>query len=376
MHLWLLTSSYPRIPEESLNAGVLARDLALSLRELGHRITVVTPDKPGGIVLDPGLDVVRLPWFSPTVAMADLSPSRPVDLVRILSLFARARSTLRRALARDRPGGAVALWALPSGIFARWAKRWHGVPYVVWLLGSDVWQAPSYPFGPTLLRKIIEDSTAAYADGTELASEARKLTGQRVEFLPSIRRLPPPPASLPEPADVLYVGRYHRNKGPDVLIRAFAVVHRARPEATLRLHGEGELGAEMIRQVQDLGLQKVVTIQGALSAVGLAAAMASATVLAIPSRIESIPLILGDAIQAGLPVVASDAGDMGDLVRRHKLGLTVPPDDPEALARALLAMLASPWPREACAPPPPIAPEDIAGTLVTPLARAGTAGRI
>ena len=45
----------PRVPEESLNTGVLARHLALSLLQLDHRVTVVTPNKPVGIALDPSL---------------------------------------------------------------------------------------------------------------------------------------------------------------------------------------------------------------------------------------------------------------------------------------------------------------------------------
>lgn len=372
MRVWLITSSYPRAPEESVNAGVLARDLALSLRQLGHRVTVVTPEKLGGIVLDPGLEAVRLPWFRPTVAMADLSAWRPVDLIRALSLFALARPALRRALASERPDGVLALWALPSGIFARWVRRWSGVPYVVWLLGSDVWKAASYPLGTSLLRKVLEDSSAAYADGTELAAEATRLTGRAVEFLPSARRLPPPPAQLPDAVDVLFVGRYHPNKGPDVLIEAFAAVHRARPEATLRLHGEGMLRPELETWVERLGLKDVVTVAGPLSAVGVAGAMASAKVLAIPSRIESIPLILGDAVQAGLPVVASAVGDVGEMVCRDKLGLTVAPNDPEALAAALLAMLDSAKRLEPSSHVASITPEGIAETLVTRLIQAGS----
>jgi len=78
---------------------------------------------------------------------------------------------------------------------------------VVWPLGSDVWKAPSYPGGTRLLGKVNGDSSGAYADGTELAAQAVRLTGEPVEFLPSVRRLPRPPASLPDPVDVLFVGR-------------------------------------------------------------------------------------------------------------------------------------------------------------------------
>lgn len=297
----------------------------------------------------------------------DLSAKEPMDVIRVLSLFVLARPALRRALAWERPDGVLALWALPSGILARWVKRWSGVPYVVWLLGSDVWKAPSWPYGTSLLHKVLADANAAYADGAELAAQATRLTGEPIEFLPSIRRLPPPPASLPDTVDVLFVGRYHPNKAPDLLIEAFAGVHRIRPDATLRLHGEGTLRSKLKQQVERLGLEDVVAVDGPLSAVGVAGAMASARVLAIPSRIESIPLILGDAIQAGLPVVASAVGDMGNLVCRYKLGLTVPPNDAEALAAALLVMLDPSQRLEAPSSPPLMTPEGIAETLVARL---------
>jgi Glycosyl transferases group 1 len=68
-------------------------------------------------------------------------------------------------------------------------------------------------------------------------------------------------------------------------------------------------------------------------------------------------------MQAGLPVVASAVGDMRELVVRQKLGLTVPPNDPQALAAAILAMLDSPG-LQAPSVPPLITAEGIARTLI------------
>jgi glycosyltransferase involved in cell wall biosynthesis len=58
----------------------------------------------------------------------------------------------------------------------------------------------------------------------------------------------------------------------------------------------------------------------------------------IPSRQESIPVILSDALQLGRPVIVSDVGDMGTLVRRHHAGIVVPPGDSHALAEAMLTL--------------------------------------
>ena len=58
--------------------------------------------------------------------------------------------------------------------------------------------------------------------------------------------------------------------------------------------------------------------------------------LVIPSRADSIPLVLGDAIQARLPVVVTDVGDAAGLVRRHQIGVVVEGVDPEGIARGII----------------------------------------
>jgi glycosyltransferase involved in cell wall biosynthesis len=335
MRLWVVSPSYPSHPKESINAGVLARDLALHAAASGHEVVVVTPDKPGGLRVDAGLGALPIPWIAPTTRMSDLSARRPLDLLRILSLFVAARATLSEAARRRPPDAILALWALPSGIFARWVAKSRGVPYAVWLLGSDVWNAPSYPGGVRTLRRVLADATARFADGRELAGRALELTGQEVAFLPSIRRLPPAEPDPFAPADLLFVGRFHRNKGPDVLLEAFAMLAEERPSLTLRLHGSGELEPWLLEQSAAPALAGRVVIGRPLSAAELAGALAATRLLVIPSRVESIPLILGDAAQSGTRVVATAVGDMPEVINELDLGELAAPGDPSDLARAI-----------------------------------------
>jgi glycosyltransferase involved in cell wall biosynthesis len=60
----------------------------------------------------------------------------------------------------------------------------------------------------------------------------------------------------------------------------------------------------------------------------------------IPSRSESIPMVFSEALQAGKPLVVTDVGDMGTLVRRYGLGKVVPPERPDLLAQAMREMAA------------------------------------
>lgn len=339
MKLWVITTSYPRRPDESINAGVLARDLALTLSDLGHDVSVIAPEKPGGIEFDASLTGRTIPWWRPTLAMADLSAKNPLHILSIASLFASAWKTLRSAARQDRPDGIIALWALPSGIFARWVHRWAKTPYVVWMLGSDVWKADKYPGGVRALRSCLEDANGAFADGRELADQAFRLTGVATEFVASARRFPAVERAVRHGENLLFVGRYHLNKGADVLLEALSKVVVTRPSVRLAMHGSGELQEYLHGMSERLGLTTNATIGPPLSADELAKAMSVADILVIPSRVDSIPLILGDAVQARVPVVATQTGDMGELVADLGIGLTAQPGDPDSLARAILQML-------------------------------------
>jgi glycosyltransferase involved in cell wall biosynthesis len=63
--------------------------------------------------------------------------------------------------------------------------------------------------------------------------------------------------------------------------------------------------------------------------------MAACDCLVIPSRNESIPIVFSEALQAGLPMLVTDVGDMGELARRHGLAAPITPSDAGALASAM-----------------------------------------
>jgi len=338
VRVWVITTSYPRSPDEAINAGVLARDLALDFHEMGHDVRVVTPRKPGGVEKDLVLDLTEIPWFSPTLTMSDLDPRHPRDLLAIVSLIVSSRWTMWSLARADQPDVIVALWAVPSGFMARWAARPH-TQRAVWLLGSDVWNASRYPFGRQLLKSALSGVSGVYADGADLVEETTRLTGIVPEFLPSVRRLPGVARDKPRDNRILFVGRYHVNKGPDLLLDATAQILEEFPDVTLAMHGTGPL-RDLLRERADVSdLRDHVSIGGPLSADEVASAMADAATLAIPSRVDSIPLVLGDAAQVGIPVVATDVGSLGHAVAAHDLGVVCPTATVDQIASGLAAAL-------------------------------------
>jgi glycosyltransferase involved in cell wall biosynthesis len=70
--------------------------------------------------------------------------------------------------------------------------------------------------------------------------------------------------------------------------------------------------------------------------------IAELDILAVPSRSDGTPLVVGEAMTAGVPVVASRVGGLPDQVTHRRTGLLVDPEDPEGLATVLVSLLLAP----------------------------------
>jgi glycosyltransferase involved in cell wall biosynthesis len=148
---------------------------------------------------------------------------------------------------------------------------------------------------------------------------------------------------LSERPTVVFAGRLVREKGADVLLRAFVAVAREIPSARLVLAGDGPERSELERAIRDLGLTERVTLAGALSFEAVQESFRGAWVQAVPSRWpEPFGMVAAEAMMRGTAVVASDSGGLREIVREGGTGFLVPPGDDEALAPALLRLLRDP----------------------------------
>jgi glycosyltransferase involved in cell wall biosynthesis len=86
-------------------------------------------------------------------------------------------------------------------------------------------------------------------------------------------------------------------------------------------------------------LKENVTIQGPVDPYTMAALLQQCHSLILPSRIESIPVILSDALQLNCSLIVTDVGDMGRLVRSYRAGIVVDKESPEKLKEAILDQL-------------------------------------
>jgi glycosyltransferase involved in cell wall biosynthesis len=159
---------------------------------------------------------------------------------------------------------------------------------------------------------------------------------------------PAPMDHTEDPARIVFAGRLEPRKGPDVLIRAAPRVLAQVPDARFVLFGAdaGAPGGGSFRAVldglaADLGVTEAVEMPGPLPGPDrVAAEMARGALCAMPSRWESMGYVAAEAAAAGRPVVASRLAALEEIVEDPASGRLVPPEDPAALADAIVEVLA------------------------------------
>jgi glycosyltransferase involved in cell wall biosynthesis len=321
--LTLITTSFPICGDGSEAAGAFVADLAEELAK--HvRVHVVAPGSHDmQEAWSEGVQVFR--FTAPQKPLSTLKPWRPTDA---LATFQVLRSGMRAThLATQGSSHILALWALPCGAWAKRAAKELGIGYSVWMLGSDVWTLGRIPVVRSILARVIRQAQNAYADGYLLAEDAEKIAGRPVVFLPSTRRIGmaqyPAPRSQP-PYRLLFLGRWHPNKGIDLLLEALQMLTDAdwRQIEVVEIQGGGPMHAQVKVAIETLQAQGRPVVQGRYLAKAEAeAAIARADWILIPSRIESIPVVFSDAMKMNRPVVAMPTGDLPQLLQKQVCGI-------------------------------------------------------
>lgn len=139
---------------------------------------------------------------------------------------------------------------------------------------------------------------------------------------------------------ILMVGRLAPPKRPDLALHAFARVRERIPEAELHVAGDGPLRAEAERLAAQLGLAEAVRFLGNRDDVPELLASAEAALLA--SDYEGCPLVVVEAMAAGVPVAATAAGGTGELIRPGATGVLAAKGEVDGLAAALEEVLRDP----------------------------------
>ncbi len=303
------------------------------LARRGHDVTVLTGRDVDGLAPTAeveGVPVVRVPFRAP------FERRDPEALGALLEQVTAAR----RRVAPE----VVHLYHLgPDALVHELTRRTAPAPSVVTLHGPFPRNllAPTAPVGRAVRRAaaVVGCSTAALQACLEHVPEATARSRTIANALPAELR---PLVSPPGRPCLLMLGRVVPQKGFDLGLEAFARVLRRRPDAQLVVAGDGvELGAVQ-RLAGDLGVDQAVTFRGWVPRAEVPALIESATVVVMPSRFEGYPLVTIEAASCARPVVAFAVAGLPEAVAHGETGLLVQPENPDALAAAILELLDDP----------------------------------
>jgi glycogen(starch) synthase len=242
----------------------------------------------------------------------------------------------------------------PEGAAASYVARRLGIPFVLTEHATYLRRIFANPAQRARYIETVRTATRVVTVSQMLSAELADELGRDVPDLPERLIVIPNAIAIDDfpvvgpdrraEAEILWVGYRKPVKGIDILLRAFARVRSARPDARLRLIGASVAPTDDTYWQQlaaSLGVADAVSIEGPVGRTGVAQAMARASVFAHPSNRETFGVVAAEALATGLPVVATDSGGVTEVLgpEPERFGALVPRQDPVALADAIVAVL-------------------------------------
>ena len=145
------------------------------------------------------------------------------------------------------------------------------------------------------------------------------------------------------PTELLYVGTNTERKRVELLPLILFEVRRQRSDARLRIVGfDRDENSELVSLARELGVLDAIEFAGRIQSGALGRYYRSARVLLVPSAYEGLPMVILEAMQHGIPVVATRVSGHPEVIVDGVNGLLVPLDDPAAMADAAVRVLEDP----------------------------------
>ena len=320
---------------DSLEVGGAERhvmDLVLALRREGHAVTVAC--SVSGSLAEP-LEAARIPVRQIVGSIVKRRVSLPYAL------------GLRKLLGRG-SFDLVHAHVYSSAAASALATVGTGIPLVVTEHTEALWQGRRGKlFSPWMYRRVARVIAVSDAIRRRLV-ERDGVPAGKITVIPN--SVPPTreahgddlplPAGMEDGPVVGVVARLQPEKGVTGFLKAAAHVMRAFPATRFAVVGDGPLREELFGLAEDLGVRERVLFLGfrpdAQALIGMM------DVVAVPSVSEGTPLVVLEAMAAGVPVVASRVGGIPSQLQNGTEGILVPPGDPRALGDAILGLLRDP----------------------------------
>ncbi len=232
-------------------------------------------------------------------------------------------------------------WPFPHALIVLGACKLFRIPLVLNFHGAELLLIRKKKWIRPVMKFIIGKAQAIFANSHFTASKISALRPAKIEWSPY--GSPLATGKVPNVHvrngryKILFVGRHIERKGIEFLIRAAARLDAKKFE--VRIVGKGNL-TDSLRELAAKVAPQNVTFTGPLSPEALQEEYLQSNCFVLPAIVDSkgdtegLGVVLIEAMQSGLPVVASDVGGIPDVVINGETGILVPEKNPEALAQA------------------------------------------
>jgi glycosyltransferase involved in cell wall biosynthesis len=351
----VLSSVYPRFHEDSEVPWLRA-----SLRELrsgGCDVAVVAPSHKG--LKSHRVDDVTVHRFRyaptklETLTHDEGAPSKIAKnpLLQLLAIPYIISGSIKTLLVstKTKPKILHVHWPFPHAFMAFYATLLRKTPVVLNFHGAELLLAKKKKWIRPILKSFIKRADAVIANSSFTAGKVKEIYDRDVEILPYGTTLGARDISdggidgddgtaAGGKFRILFVGRHIERKGIEYLIRAAAMLDADKFQ--LRIAGGGDLTEKLkLQAANEAPLQ--VTFLGKLSAEELENEYKSANCFVLPAIVDSrgdtegLGVVLIEAAEYGVPIVASGVGGITDVVINDKTGLLVNEKSPRELADAM-----------------------------------------
>lgn len=308
---------------------VLAAKLLPALRERGHEFIVVAPKSHSELP-----DETQYQGFPIHRFCFQGAPNSIDQLVEIRQRIVKLKRTFAPDLVHINGVG-------PANFFHLTTNHAHKTSDLVTLHGQ--WNIQANGIVGDILRAahwVAGCSAAILEQGRRLMPEITERSSIVYNGLdaPSLS-----PAPLPFDAPrLLCLGRLAPEKGMDLALTAFASIVARFPQARLIVAGDGPLRSELQHQAAACGIDHAVDFIGWVAPDKVPALINASTIVLMPSREDSLPLVALEAASMARPIVATRVGGLPEIVAHEETGLLVASESSDALADAVVFLLSRP----------------------------------
>jgi glycogen(starch) synthase len=310
---------------------VLAAKLVPALRDRGHEFLVVAPksapESPDEARYH-GIPIHRFSFQNTTTAIG-------IDhIVALRQKIAQLKRAFSPELVHINGVG-------PTDFFHQTTNHAHKAPLLVTLHGE--WNSQADAIVGRTLREadwVAGCSAAVLNRGRRLAPEIEARSSIVYNGL-EIRALAPEPLPF-DPPRILCLGRLSPEKGMDVALAAFVSILERFSNARLIIAGDGPSHWELQQQAAAHGIDHAVDLIGWVAPDQVPSLINGSTIVLMPSRQDSMPLVALEASLMARPIVATRVGGLPEVVAHEETGLLVEKENSRALARAVVSLLSHP----------------------------------